>query len=113
EVGYRRGRRVALQHVAAPLAAALVPGVEVAEGEPIVATGGARGITAAVLADLARRWRPTLLLIGTSPLPPVEEDPATAGIHSASAMKEALHDRLRGDGTPVRPGDVERGYRAV
>ena len=36
-------------------------------------TGGARGITAEVAFELAARYRPTLLLVGRSPLPAAEE----------------------------------------
>ena len=45
------------------------PRFSLAPGEPVLITGGARGITSLVAAELARRWRPTLLLIGTTPPP--------------------------------------------
>ena len=61
-------------------------------------TGGARGITATAVLELARRWRPTLLLLGRSPLPPEAEDRETAGISSASELKAMLHGRLRKGG---------------
>jgi NAD(P)-dependent dehydrogenase (short-subunit alcohol dehydrogenase family) len=87
--------------------------VELAAGEPVVLTGGARGITAAVASELARRWRPTLLLLGTSPPPAAEEDPATAGIDATSALKDALHRKLARHAPSFGPSDLERAYRSL
>ena len=113
EVGYRLGRRLALQATPAPLAASGTPAFALRPGDPVVLTGGARGITAAIAADLARRWRPTLLLVGSSPLPPEAEDPATASIDAAPDLKAALHAQLRRSGKPVGPAEVERAYQAL
>ena len=117
EVGYLDRRRVVLRPVEAPLSIAegngWAPAVELAPEEPIIVTGGARGITAAVAADLARRWRPTLLLLGTSPLPVDQEDPATAGIDLASELKAVLHDQLARPGRPFGPADLERAYQSL
>jgi NAD(P)-dependent dehydrogenase (short-subunit alcohol dehydrogenase family) len=106
---------VVLKPVEAVLPALAAPGggIELAPEEPIVVTGGARGITATVAADLARRWRPTLLLVGTSPAPPDREDPATVGIDAAPALKAALHDQLAHQGRPFGPADLERAYQAL
>ncbi|MBV8230821.1 MAG: SDR family NAD(P)-dependent oxidoreductase, partial [Planctomycetaceae bacterium] len=76
-------------------------------------TGGARGITAAVAADLARRWRPTLLLVGTSPLPSKSEDPATHGVTAPAELKTILHQVLARGGMPVSPPELERAYQAL
>ena len=54
--------------------------MELKAGDPVIVTGGARGITATVAAELAGRWRPTLLLLGRSPLPQEFEDRETNGI---------------------------------
>jgi acyl transferase domain-containing protein/NAD(P)H-dependent flavin oxidoreductase YrpB (nitropropane dioxygenase family)/NAD(P)-dependent dehydrogenase (short-subunit alcohol dehydrogenase family) len=115
EVGYLDGRRLVLRHVEAPLEQR--PGSEadiaLAPGEPLLVTGGARGITAAVVADLAQRWRPTLLLIGTSPLPPDVEDPATAGRVAMADLKAVLMERLRSEGLSGGPLEIERRYQAL
>jgi NAD(P)-dependent dehydrogenase (short-subunit alcohol dehydrogenase family) len=79
----------------------------------VLITGGARGITAAVAEELARRWRPTLWLVGSSPNPPEAEDPATAGLTNPAELKAALHGRLRRSGRDVGPADLERAYRAL
>jgi acyl transferase domain-containing protein/NAD(P)-dependent dehydrogenase (short-subunit alcohol dehydrogenase family) len=113
EVGYSGDRRVRIQGVASPLDLGASSKLELARGEPIVVTGGARGITATVVADLARRWRPTLLLLGRNPLPSDREDAETSGIESPSELKAVLHARLRHDGRPVSPGELERAYQSL
>jgi NAD(P)-dependent dehydrogenase (short-subunit alcohol dehydrogenase family) len=112
EVGYASGRRVRLRAVARPLGDA-GEALELRPGEPVLITGGARGITAAVAEALARHWRPVLLLIGTSPRPGEADDAAIAGIEEPAALKAALLDRLRGDGRRVGPAELERAYREV
>ena len=68
EVGYDGGRRIRLRTVESPLRSAS-SAIELKPGDPVVITGGARGITALVAAELARTWRPTLLIVGTTPPP--------------------------------------------
>ena len=113
EVGYVGDRRVRLKANAKPLDPMAGPKIELAPGEPVIVTGGARGITATVAAELARRWRPTILLLGRSPLPSAPEDRETAGLASPSELKAVLHARLRREGRSVLPGDLERAYQSV
>jgi acyl transferase domain-containing protein/NAD(P)-dependent dehydrogenase (short-subunit alcohol dehydrogenase family) len=74
---------------------ALVPAGEapLRPGELAVITGGARGVTAAVARELARRWRPALLLLGRSD--PPTADPAWA----AGATDDELQGRFLADCT--------------
>ena len=109
EVGYRSGRRLALRSTPAPLVEGPDDAIALAPGDPILITGGARGITAAIAADLARRWRPTLLLIGSSPPPTDHEDPATAGLHAPAELKAAIHAAGKARG----PAEVERAYQSL
>ena len=113
EVGYAGGSRVRLQAVPARLDRQAVASLDLRPGEPVVITGGARGITAAVALQLARRWQPTLLLIGRSPLPPAVEDPSTVGIEATADLKAALLSQLRQSGKSVTPGDLDRAYQGV
>ena len=113
EVGYAAGRRIRIEGVAAPLNLGIHPKLELATGESIIVTGGARGITATVAAELAARWRPTLLLLGRNPPPHGSESPETAGVESTADLKSLLHARLRRDGRAVAPGDLERAYQAL
>jgi acyl transferase domain-containing protein/NAD(P)H-dependent flavin oxidoreductase YrpB (nitropropane dioxygenase family) len=115
EVGYLDRRRVTLRAVYAPLSQGVEPAfaVALAPEEPIIVTGGARGITASVAADLAWRWRPTLLLVGTSPLPPEHEDPSTRGKSAAAELKAVLHENLKLQGDPFGPADLERAFQSL
>jgi len=109
EVGYHRGRRISLRAEPRELPP---PGgnFTLRPGEPVLVTGGARGITAAVAADLAARWRPTLLLVGTSPLPPAEDAPDVAGLSEPAEVKARLLERL---GRGVGPAELERAFQSL
>ncbi len=112
EVGYDRGRRLRLRTVAARLVRT-DPAIDLRPGEPVVITGGARGITALVAAELARAWRPTLLIVGTTPEPSGTETGETVGLSSESEIKAALHARLRREGRPAGPAEIEARYQAL
>ena len=62
-----------------PARAHATPAIELKPGDPVLISGGARGITALVAAELARAWRPTLLIVGTTPVPAEPESADTAG----------------------------------
>jgi acyl transferase domain-containing protein/NAD(P)H-dependent flavin oxidoreductase YrpB (nitropropane dioxygenase family) len=113
EVGYLDRRRVALQPVEEGLTRGSGPAFELEPGEPLLLTGGARGITARIAADLAARWRPTLLLVGMSPLPPDAESATTAGVDCPATLKSLLHQKLSRDGGEVGPAALERAYQAL
>ena len=113
EVGYLENRRVRLRGVVSPLETAIASKLELRPGEPIVVTGGARGITAHLVLELARRWKPTLLLLGRNPLPSPSELPETSGIEAEAELKAALLVGLRRGGRSVTPAELERAYRGV
>jgi NAD(P)-dependent dehydrogenase (short-subunit alcohol dehydrogenase family) len=74
-VHYRRSARYVEQVCPAALPAPAADAPLRVGGEPVVvATGGARGATAAVLTGLARRTRPKLWLLGTTELEPVPSE---------------------------------------
>ncbi|MGH8905929.1 MAG: SDR family oxidoreductase [Egibacteraceae bacterium] len=112
EVGWSDGSRTTLQLMPAPLP----PG----GGQPLLGMdsvllviGGARGITASAACEIARRYRPTILIAGRSPLPDPEEAADTAGIADPRALKAALAVRLRRAGPPATPAQVEPAYRRL
>ena len=113
EVGYSGGNRLRLQIIPARLNRQDVTQLDLKPGEPVVITGGARGITAAVALQLARLWQPTLLLIGRSSLPPEVEESSTAGIEATADLKAALLVRFRQGGKSVSPVDLDRAYQGV
>jgi len=114
EVGYAGARRIRLRTVPAPLSSkAGQDDFSLAPGEPVLITGGARGITSLVAAELARRWRPTLLLIGTTPPPDGSDDAELDVLTDPSELKAALFERLRRGGQAVSPMDLEQAYKAL
>ena len=113
EIGYLDGRRVTWQLGQAALdEVAPVDPAPLATGAKIVITGGARGITAAIAVELARRYQPTLILAGRSPLPPEAESPQTVGLVEPGELKAALIQHL-GNGKPPRPAEVEKAYQRL
>ncbi len=112
EVGYEGDRRIRLRSVARPLLRTQ-PTLELRPGEPVLISGGARGITALVAAELARTWRPTLLMIGTTPLPAANESADTAGLTAQGEIKAALHARLLHEGQPASPAQIESIYQSL
>jgi NAD(P)-dependent dehydrogenase (short-subunit alcohol dehydrogenase family)/acyl carrier protein len=113
EVGHAGGRRITWE----PLAAALSPeGEEPALLGPnsvVLITGGARGITAAVALELARRYRPTLILVGRTALPAESEPPDTAGLTSPAQIKAALIARGEAEGRTPTAAMIEPLYQQL
>jgi acyl transferase domain-containing protein/NAD(P)H-dependent flavin oxidoreductase YrpB (nitropropane dioxygenase family)/NAD(P)-dependent dehydrogenase (short-subunit alcohol dehydrogenase family) len=111
EIGYMDGRRLVLEPVLSPALdrAKLTIGADWV----LLVTGGARGITADVALELAERYQPTLLLVGRTPLPAPEEAPDTAGLTEPRNLKGALIERLRSQGQPVAPAQVEKAYHRL
>jgi acyl transferase domain-containing protein/NAD(P)H-dependent flavin oxidoreductase YrpB (nitropropane dioxygenase family) len=112
EAGYEGDRRLRLQSVTSPLIRK-ARALELKPGEPVLISGGARGITALVAAELARTWRPTLLMIGTTPLPQVGESADTLGLNGEPEIKSALHARFRQEGGPAGPAQIESAYQSL
>ncbi|MEW6298391.1 MAG: SDR family NAD(P)-dependent oxidoreductase [Thermodesulfobacteriota bacterium] len=107
EVGYRNGRRFLLQPCPAPGEGTGLPPVDA--NSVLLITGGARGITAEIACELAARYRPTLVLVGRSVLPPEAESVETAGLAGAE-LKRALIQQLSRAGQPPSPARVEAAY---
>jgi NAD(P)-dependent dehydrogenase (short-subunit alcohol dehydrogenase family) len=110
EVGYDGERRIRLHTIMSPLERSTAA-IELEPGAPVLISGGARGITALAAAELARRWRPTLLILGTTPLPGDAEPSDTVGVTREAEIKAALHSRLRRRGLPGSPVEIEADYQ--
>jgi NAD(P)-dependent dehydrogenase (short-subunit alcohol dehydrogenase family) len=106
EVGRSDTGRVTWQCDPGPLDTE-VPALDLGPDDTILVTGGARGITAQVALELAKRHKPRLVLVGSSP-EPVAEPADTAGLSSAAELKAALMTRLHGG-----PAAVEAAYRRL
>jgi NAD(P)-dependent dehydrogenase (short-subunit alcohol dehydrogenase family)/acyl carrier protein len=112
EVGYPGGRRQAIRYVAAPLAAPVAGATGATDWEPqpgwiILATGGARGITAATLAGLPLDGV-RLILVGRGPAPMVGEPTDAEAIEALrqdlSAEAEAIEALRQGLSAELRSG---------
>ena len=77
----------------------------------VLATGGARGITAEVLRELARPGN-VLVLTGRSPLP--ESEPAdTAALADAEALRAHFVAQVRSGAAKMTPGEIGKRVQAV
>jgi NAD(P)-dependent dehydrogenase (short-subunit alcohol dehydrogenase family) len=113
EVGHAGSRRVTWEPYAAPLPPAANGEPLLGPDETVLVTGGARGITALVALELARRYRPNLVLVGRSPLPDETEAADTAGLTAAADVKAALIARGKREGRPVAAAAVEAAYQRL
>ncbi|HTN42198.1 MAG TPA: SDR family NAD(P)-dependent oxidoreductase, partial [Nitrospiria bacterium] len=113
ELNYQGSHRLIPQPRLAPADPTGQSSMTIGTDSVILITGGARGITAKIACDLARRYRPTLWIVGRSPRPAGEETEETRGIDNSRDLKAALLNRLRRDGTTVTPAQVEAAYRRL
>ena len=111
EIGREGDRRVTWQVDPGPLAKD-GPAVELGPDSTVLITGGARGITARVALELAERYQPRLVLVGSSP-EPVAEHPDTTPLTTAAELKPAIMKRLQADGKSAAPAAVEAEYRRL
>jgi acyl transferase domain-containing protein/NADP-dependent 3-hydroxy acid dehydrogenase YdfG len=110
EVGYDGSQRLSLKPIVASLDREEQSILNIDSSWVILVTGGARGITADVACELARRYQPILILAGRSPLPVDEETPETAGLTGTQELKSALISKMRQDGKPISLPQVEAAY---
>ncbi|GGQ91521.1 hypothetical protein GCM10010267_63140 [Streptomyces griseorubens] len=108
QVGHDGTRRVGLAVSGEPFTAADADAdaAPLTADDLLVVTGGARGITADCVAELARRHRPRLLLLGRTPL---DDEPAWAQGLPEENLKAAAAASLTAAGekpTPRRVGQL-------
>ncbi|MFJ5846263.1 SDR family oxidoreductase [Streptomyces sp. NPDC092903] len=96
----------------------LVPGQVTPGGAPrissdsvIVATGGARGVTAAALLDLARAHRPRIVLLGRTE--PAAEPPDLASATEEPALTRLLAERSGPDAAGTSPARIAERAREI
>lgn len=108
EVGYPAGRRTVFRTRAQDVAVAdLLPQIENAV---VLATGGARGITAEVLREIARPGN-VLVLTGRSPLQ--EEDAATAALQGEQQLRQYFIAEVRAGRLKLTPAEMQRHISAL
>jgi acyl transferase domain-containing protein/NAD(P)-dependent dehydrogenase (short-subunit alcohol dehydrogenase family)/acyl carrier protein len=111
QVGLPGDRRLTVVPQIAPLDGQAIRQIE--RDWVILVTGGARGVTAEIARQLAERYRPTLILVGASPLPSGPEPADTAGITEMPRLKAGLTARLRASSTSVKPAAVEAALQRL
>ncbi len=79
----------------------------------ILATGGAHGITAEVLKQIAAETKPRLVIVGRSAITGQEEPEATRHIQEASQLRARLIEVMRAEEISVAPARVESELRRV
>ncbi len=107
EVGLFGGQRYSFEIETAPALDNPAPALQ--RGDLVVVTGGARGVTATSVLELARRHQPRFLLLGRSTLPDAEPHWLT-GLTSEADIKKALLAHADGDRSPKR---LEAKFREV
>ncbi len=107
EVGHDGNRRVTWQVEPGPLVKDQ-PAIELGPDSTVLITGGARGITAKIAIELATRYQPRLVLVGSSAAPE-QESAETAGLTSQSEIKTAL---LRKQ-PEAKPAVIEATYKRL
>ncbi len=112
EVGYMDSRRLVLQPVPTPVDKEKPASLEMDSSWVILLTGGTQGITADVGIELAKRYQPTLLLVGRSPLPEFEELKETVGL-TDQKLKSALVTIFQRQNQSVTPPQVEAAYKRL
>lgn len=109
EAGYPGGLRTVFRSAAVEVAD--LPARDVPKGAVILATGGARGITAEILRPFAAAGC-RLVLIGRTPLPGPEPE-ALAVLTDTAALRQALMAEARAKGEAVTPASIERALAAL
>ncbi len=81
------------------------------EGDVVVATGGARGITGEAVVAMAERWRPRLVLVGRTAL--VGEHPLYVGLSDMAGLKRQIAIVLGESGEAPNAALIEQEYRSL
>lgn len=112
EVGYPQGKRTIFQTVTANLARENQPAPLTPTRDWVVlVTGGARGITAEIVNDLAQAG--LKLVITGRAAEPAAETPDTAGIEDITVLRRVLLQRARTQGLTPTPIQIERQLQAL
>ncbi len=84
--------------------------INLAAGDVVVISGGARGITAAAALALAKEAGPTLVLLGRSPQP-VAEPEWLSPLTDETAIKKAILDNEYKD-HKATPAEIDKAFKA-
>jgi acyl transferase domain-containing protein/NAD(P)-dependent dehydrogenase (short-subunit alcohol dehydrogenase family) len=108
EVGLSLNSRIGLSLTdLAPLPAPATARLQ--QGQPVVVTGGGRGVTATAAIALAKAWQPLLVLLGRSPQP-LDEPAWMIPLTDESAIKRAIMEHAT---EKLHPKDIEERYQTT
>jgi NAD(P)-dependent dehydrogenase (short-subunit alcohol dehydrogenase family) len=113
DVGYRGSRRVRQRPVPDRIDEPGPAGLAIDPEDVLLVTGGARGITAAIAIDVARRYHPMILVVGRTAAGPGDEPPHVAGVGSERELKTALLADARRTGQPISAAAIEKAYTTI
>ncbi len=85
--------------------------VDLSPDDVVVITGGAKGVTAACAIEMAKKYSPTIVLIGRSGEPSLEPE-WTKDIHDPAILKKSIltHEFK---GQMPKPADIEKIYQKI
>ena len=85
--------------------------VDLNPDDVVIITGGAKGVTAACAIEMAKKYSPTIVLIGRSKTPSSEPEWAK-DIHDPGILKKAILTHEFKNQTP-KPADIEKIYQKI
>jgi NAD(P)-dependent dehydrogenase (short-subunit alcohol dehydrogenase family)/acyl carrier protein/predicted hotdog family 3-hydroxylacyl-ACP dehydratase len=113
EVAYRDGLRLVPRVVQEPLDLSAEPARKLGPDSVVIAFGGSRGVTAAIVKELARRYQSRLVLVGTRPQPSNVAGLAALDADGLKQLKQKIAHGWKSRMTGVKPIEIERQYAAV
>jgi acyl transferase domain-containing protein/acyl carrier protein len=108
EAGYRDGIRLVPRVIDEPVDLSGTAHRRIDSDSVIVAVGGSRGITAAVVRELARRYRARFALVATRPLPGNVAELAALDRQGRQQLKDRIARGWRARVTGAKPIEIER-----
>jgi NAD(P)-dependent dehydrogenase (short-subunit alcohol dehydrogenase family) len=113
EVGFRGSQRITVRPMRNLLDEAERAESAIDPQAVLLVTGGARGITAAITIDVARRYQPTLVVVGRTAAASSDEPDHLEGVRSERELKAALIAEARRTGQPISAIAIEKAYTTL
>jgi len=113
EIAYHGEERFTLTTQAAEIPESKKSEYELKSDSVVFVTGGARGITGDIVLDLARRFKPSFVIVGRSVLPSQEEESWLQGLQGPKAVKSAVIEQMKAQGLVVSVPMVEAEYQRI
>jgi acyl transferase domain-containing protein/NAD(P)-dependent dehydrogenase (short-subunit alcohol dehydrogenase family) len=109
ETGLSQEKRIKIQEIEAELIEDSATPLTFTSKDVILATGGARGVTAATALAFSKKYKTTMVLMGRSPLPS-EEASWSRALTDEAAIKRAIFENT---GKQLKPKELEAEYKAL